>query len=479
MSFKLDIKNPKHVHALRLKCLGDFSYFCRLFFPRVFKGQQLFIKNHHLAVMQELTRVILGQTKILVVEMPPGFSKTTFCVHLFTAWGFAHNMQSRFVHTSYSDTLVKDNSVVVKTIMKDPLYKILFPYKFIQKRNASMFWKLEGGGGFRAVSSKGQVTGFGAGYPGTTEWNGAILIDDPLKPEDCYSHIHRERAIRLISGTVRTRRRGANTPIILFMQRLGEDDPADFVKKGGLGDNVKVLTIRAENSKGESIYPEVLSNEDIHALKTKDPYLWSTQYLQKPEAMTGHIFKRDSWKYYDVVPADIEYKVIVLDTAQKKGEANDYTVMQCWGFLDKKIYLLDQFRAKLEAPELMIESEIFFHKHKKYWKKDAHLRKFYIEDKSSGTGLIQILQRRGGIPVEGIKRSSKDKVSRAKDVVGYVTAGNVFLPKDAPWLSDFLLETSIFPLAKHDDQVDALCDAVDILLVQGVQKVIPRIYRIA
>jgi hypothetical protein len=35
-------------------------------------------------------------------------------------------------------------------------------------------------------------------------------------------------------------------------------------------------------------------------------------------------------------------------------------------------------------------------------------------------------------------------------------AGSLSLPKDAPWLVDFLQEFLAFPKARHDDQMDAL-----------------------
>ncbi|WP_333848357.1 phage terminase large subunit, partial [Phaeobacter italicus] len=71
---------------------------------------------------------------------------------------------------------------------------------------------------------------------------------------------------------------------------------------------------------------------------------------------------------------------------------------------------------------------------------------------------IQTLSREG-IPVKGIKRNI-DKVTRGLDAAPMVETGNVFLPIDAPWLSDFLGEASAFPNGKHDDQLDPMFDAV-------------------
>jgi predicted phage terminase large subunit-like protein len=58
----------------------------------------------------------------------------------------------------------------------------------------------------------------------------------------------------------------------------------------------------------------------------------------------------------------------------------------------------------------------------------------------------------------------RDKVSRAHDTSPLVESGNVLLPRDAPWLSDFLAEVGAFPLGAHDDMVDPMMDAVSDML---------------
>ena len=98
--------------------------------------------------------------------------------------------------------------------------------------------------------------------------------------------------------------------------------------------------------------------------------------------------------------------------------------------------------------------------------KAGALRQLKIEDKSSGTGLIQQISR-DGVPVEGIPRDT-DKVTRALDVAPQVQAGNVCIPEDAPWLSEFLAEHSAFPNAAHDDIVDPCIDAISDMLITDI-----------
>jgi len=71
--------------------------------------------------------------------------------------------------------------------------------------------------------------------------------------------------------------------------------------------------------------------------------------------------------------------------------------------------------------------------------------------------LIQTLKREG-IPIVAIQRN--DKITRAYDAAPHIESGNVYLPENAPWLSEFLAEASYFPNGKHDDQLDPMFDAV-------------------
>jgi predicted phage terminase large subunit-like protein len=171
----------------------------------------------------------------------------------------------------------------------------------------------------------------------------------------------------------------------------------------------------------------------------------------------GNIFKDEWWQYWDHMPL-ITHRIIFADTAQKKGTQNDYSVFQCWGYTARnQAVLIDQVRGKWEAPELLTVARAFWSKHRDQGA-GGTLRSLNIEDKSSGTGLIQTLQREG-VPVVAIQRST-DKITRGFDAAPFVSSGNVLLPRSAPWLSDFLTEFAAFPNGKHDDQVDPLCDAV-------------------
>jgi len=196
--------------------------------------------------------------------------------------------------------------------------------------------------------------------------------------------------------------------------------------------------------------------------KTLGSYGTAGQLQQRPAPRGGGILKEAWFRYYTVLPT-LEFRAIHADTAQKTGEENDYTVFQCWGrSTTGQAVLVDQIRGKWEAPELVVQARAFWHKHKAA--PLGPLRAMMVEDKVSGTGLIQTL-RREGISILPVQRD-KDKLSRGHDAAPFIESGNVLLPMDAPWLSDFLGEAAAFPGGAHDDQLDPMFDAI--ATVQGM-----------
>lgn len=208
--------------------------------------------------------------------------------------------------------------------------------------------------------------------------------------------------------------------------------------------------------------------EKLDVLQRGDKYTFSSQYQQNPSPVGGGMFKDSYWKSYEVLPPDIDVIRIYGDTAQKTKERNDYSVFQCWArSRSSGIYLLDQFRGKWEAPELESKLVEFWAKHKPTQFKPLGSQVVKIEDKSSGSSLIQSIKKDYMIPVEAIQRNT-DKVLRAMGVVKYFAAGYIHLPLDADWVHDYKEEFRKFtPLMthKHDDQIDPTMDAVEDLIV--------------
>lgn len=216
------------------------------------------------------------------------------------------------------------------------------------------------------------------------------------------------------------------------------------------------------------LWPFKHNTEQLNTLEQGNPYTFSSQYQQSPTMLGGGMFKDRYWKSYDVLPPDIDVIRIYADTAQKTKEHNDYSVFQCWArSRSKGIFIVDQVRGKWEAPELESKAVEFWNKHKPTQFKPRGAQLLKIEDKSSGSSLIQSMRKDYLIPIEAIQRNT-DKVLRAFGVVKYFASGYIHLPKDAEWVHDYKEEFRKFtPLMthKHDDQIDPTMDAVEDLIV--------------
>jgi predicted phage terminase large subunit-like protein len=319
------------------------------------------------------------------------------------------------------------------------------------------------GGIVYATGAEGTITGYGAGKM-RADFGGAIIIDDPHKAGEANSPTMRQNVLDWFATTMESRKNSRDTAIIVIMQRLHESDLSGWLLDGGNGEDWEHLNIPALTEDEKSFWPEQFGLDTLHRIRDTNGYVFAGQYLQRPAPIGGGIFKDEWWQYYKVLPK-IKYRAIYADTAQKTKEQNDYSVFQCWGMgEDGRIYLIDMVRGKWEAPELLVIAKAFWDKHKAEPRIMGTLRQFKVEDKASGTGLIQQLKQKK-VPVVGIPRSI-DKASRAMDAAPHVQAGNVVLPEESEWLSDILNEATSFPNASHDDTLDPLMDAVSDMLIE-------------
>lgn len=423
------------------------------------RGVEMKAAPFHAAICNALERVVIGKSKRLIINIPPRSGKTEIAVKSFMAWCMGIFPDAEFIHASYSKELATANTWETRAIMQHEAYAEIFgPPRLRTDSNAKDHFRTENGGVVYSTGADGTITGFGAGKM-REGFGGAILIDDPHKAGEANSKVMRDKVLSWFQVTMESRKNTVDTPIIVIMQRLHEDDLAGWLLSGGNGEKWDHVCIPALDADGQSFWPEQFPVADLRRKEAANSYVFAGQYMQRPAPVGGGIFKDAWWRYYSAAP-HLEYRGIYADTAQKTGQANDYSVFQLWGKTKGgQIYQLDQIRGKWEAPELMVQARAFWSKHKQG---ASPLRFMKVEDKVSGTGLIQTLKREG-IPVLPIQRD-RDKITRAYDAAPMIESGNVFLPENAPWLSEFLGEASGFPNATHDDQLDPMMDAVTDML---------------
>lgn len=485
-------EQEEHRQLLKLHLQTDHLAFTQYFLNKR-DGNKFKTSPHHALMAATLERVLSGEITRLIINVPPGYTKTEMAVINFIARGLTINPASKFIHVSYSDQLASANSSSVRDVVQLDEYKDLWPTASNLRKDSSAkkYWFNGSGGGMYAVSSGGAITGFRAGRM-VESFSGAFIIDDPLKPDDAYSETKRKSVNDRFNGTFKSRLAHEKVPIIVIMQRLHEDDPTGFLLKGGTGEKWHHLCLPFEipDPLDEKPYPTEYTHgipvpvdlepgplweykkgaASITLMRSTDPYNTASQYDQNPVPLGGALFKAEWWKYFRLGTVIPEYRFITGDTAQETKKHNDWSVFQCWGVKDGNLYLLDQIRGKWEAPDLRRTAKEFWVKH--YGSGPSmttnRLRDMHIEKKSSGSGLIQDLKVSTDppIPIVAIERNI-DKVTRAMDMIPYLASGRVFLPEDAPWLSEYKAEFAKFtPMMTHahDDQIDPTLDAVDVAL---------------
>ena len=226
----------KHDPALiKLALENSFLKFHRFFF-KLRERHKFIVNPHHLLIAHALERVYSGEIKRLIINMPPGYSKTEMAVIGFISWCLAKNPNCKFIHSSYSDDLALLNSTAIKDTVESEEYQYLWPTRIRPDMKSKKRWNIIDGGGLYAVAAGGQITGFRAGKPGK-DFQGAFIIDDPIKVDDAYSDTIRTKVNERFNHTVMSRLMEVRkTPIIVIMQRLHEDDLSGFLLNGGNGE---------------------------------------------------------------------------------------------------------------------------------------------------------------------------------------------------------------------------------------------------
>lgn len=302
----------KKAKVTKYLCQTSSLFFTRYFFKQRFK-KKFIVSGHHELICNALDRVIQGKTKRLIINIAPRYGKTELAVKNFIAHGLAINPSARFIHLSYSDDLALNNSDETKDIVKSEEYKKLFGVKISAKTDSKKIWYTTGGGGVYATSAGGQVTGFGAGIveeefslPETENvFGGALIIDDPIKPDDADSETIRERVNNKYESTLKNRVNSRNTPIIIIMQRLHEQDLCGFLLENEK-DNWEVLSLPCiidEHKEGERALWEhkhtLVELRDMQELDERTgSCMFERQYMQDPKPLKGLLFPPNELRYF-------------------------------------------------------------------------------------------------------------------------------------------------------------------------------------
>ena len=259
--------------------------------------------------------------------------------------------------------------------------------------------------------------------------------------------------------------------IVLIMHRLHEDDLVghvlaqedwEVVRFPAIAEEDETLAVETlwgprhfNRRRGEALHPEREPPAMLEQIRrTIGEYNFAGQYQQAPSPLDGGLVKPAWFRHYvaSELPQTFERVVQSWDTANKATELSDFSVCTSWGIKGKDLYLIDVLRRRMEYPELKRGVREQYER----FRPSAVL----IEDKASGTQLIQELIREGLYAVTRYQPQC-DKVMRMHAQTAMIENGFVRLPERAPWLASYLHELTVFPNGKHDDQVDSTAQMLD------------------
>jgi len=403
-----------------------------------------------------------SKTKRLIINVPPRTLKSHCASIAFVAFVLGQDPSKKFICASYGAELSQKMARDCRTIMNTDWYKALFGQILADRQVVHDFMTIAKG--FRMATSVGGVlTGRGADF---------IIIDDPQKPDDAMSETGRKSVNDWFDGSVRSRLDSrAKGCIIIIMQRLHQDDLCGHVLEQGEWDVLSLPLIADADEEfvistpygkklyrrktGELLHPARDTLVSVEKIQSEiGIYKFESQYQQNPMPEGGAIVKHEWLRFYEPgeLPSRFDRIVQSWDTANKASELADFSVCTIWGERGESVYLLDVFRKRLEYPDLKRKVEELAGRYRR--------STILIEDHASGTQLIQELRN----PLFGIIARSPapggDKQMRLRNQTTWFESGKVFLPRDAPWLPDYITELTGFPGSRHDDQVDSTTQAL-------------------
>lgn len=422
----------------------------------------------------------------VLISCPPQEGKSTRVTKTGPLWFLLNNPDRRIAIASYNQELANEFGRDIRNMItgnqgEDGTADL--GLRIAGDSGAVAKWSLAGHKG--SVKSVGIFSGL-TGRPVDM-----LFIDDPVKSEDeANSETYRRRVLSFWQSVGLTRL-APGAPVIIIATRWHEDDLIGHLAKGPDRDRWRVINIPAQADhdpeKGET---DPLGREPGEYLKSArdtaeaqrdweatkigvGPRVWNALYQGRPSPAEGGIFKRAKWGRYDHplwteqdgvrrTTGDADELVMSWDMTFKASKSSDFVVGQVWLKRGPNVYLLDQVRRRMSFTETV---EAFLAMVARWPQCAAKL----IEAKANGDAVIDVLKAKvsGLIPVT----PKESKEARASAVSPFQEAGNVFLPSAelAPWVEGLMEEAAAFPNGAHDDQVDALTQALQRLLVKSGQ----------
>ncbi len=427
-----------------------------------------FVPGWHIeAICQHLEAVTRGKIKNLIINVPPRHTKSLITSVLWPAWewGPAKKPSTRWLCISYGASLSLRDSVKCRTLLQSRWFRERWGglVKLQGDQNAKERYN-NSSGGSRVSSSVGGI--------GTGEGGERLVIDDPHNVLDVQSETALEYARNWWNTVMPTRKNDPKkSSRVVIMQRSHPKDICGVIKETSKPGEYEWLVLPARfepdrrcrtnigfvdprKEEGELLWPARFGEAELAELeRALGSYAAAGQLQQRPAPLEGGILKRDWWQYYPTPPIGFDFMIQSWDMAFKDLKSSDYVCGQVWGVKGSNKFLLDRVCAQLDFVRTLQAVRRLTLR----WS-DATAK--YVEDKANGTAVINTLKNEipGLIPFN----PEGSKEARAFAVSPEIESGNVWLPCKAlaPWIDDWVETMANFPRVAHDDDVDAMTQAL-------------------
>lgn len=451
----------RHEQRAALEVPTSLHGFIRAAWPLVVPNAE-FVDNWHVgAIAEHLEAQSRGQLARLVVNVPPGSSKSTTVCVMWPAWEWTWKPGTQWQFAAYADALAMRDSLRCRNLMDQPWYRERWGHLWRPTRWLADWLQNDKGGIRQAVPAGGSPTGFHAHRQ---------VVDDPAKPTDAHSEIMRAKVKLWWFETMASRLLPKVNTRTIIMQRLHDGDLAGIAKE--LGWTVLKMPMvyysaarlaptplgweDPRTTEGELLCEKRWDAAEVERRKVEfGPDGWAAQDQQDPVPAGGAIYRQEWFhNFYPTRPDLYAHQVVIsADCSFKSHDTSSYVALQVWAYKPPHFYLLDEIRDHLDFVGTLAALTSLAAKWPMY---SAML----IEDKANGPAVINMLQSK----LHGIIAIEPDgsKEARAYMTQPLFAAGNVWLPDPsfAPWIHDWITEHKRFPRGVANDRVDAQTQAL-------------------
>jgi predicted phage terminase large subunit-like protein len=502
----LRVKQDRSIEAVKARCAESLAAFVVEAWPIVEPIKEYVHGFHIDAICEHLEAITDGDITRLLINVPPGFSKSLLVSVFWPCWEWGPRglTSMRYIATSFKEAAVNRDNRRMRDIVTSEWFQRHWPMGF--KRLGELSFENEFTG-WREGAAFGSLTSKRADR---------LIIDDPHSVDKAESQIDRENTVRKFrEGAFNRLNDQGKSAIVVVMQRLHEGDISGVILDNDMGYVPLILPMEYESSRhcetsigfsdprrveGELLDPQRFPPNVISAMKSdSNVYVWAGQYQQRPGPRGGGIIPYNSWEFWDRDLAlkygrsekqfpDFDLIIGSVDSAFTEKQENDMSAMVVLGiwadlYAQPRVMVMFFWKERLKFNDLCMKIIATGRKLK--------IDKLLIENKASGISVGQEIireTREETFAVQLINPGNQDKQARAHSVSslfreekedGTAREGLIYVPVETQgggaqwprhWADSLMVECAAFPKGRHDDGVDSLVQGLRWLRDRGLIK---------